>query len=119
MKILDKIRFPCCKKHHNNALASVTSYRNCISRLPESSFQLQTTTENKDKIVITPELMTDFHENDDIPDKGCQIALRQALPDKKIILMTDAFFQPAGYAVLVKDTPYQNFKRKFHVPNNI
>ena len=35
-------------------------------------------------------------------DKCCQLALRQLLPDKQFFLMTDASFQAAGYAVLMK-----------------
>ena len=33
----------------------------------------------------------------------------QRLPEKQLILMTDASFQPAGFSVLTEDDPNQNF----------
>ena len=37
-----------------------------------------------------------------------KLELIQPLPDKQIILMTDASFQAAGYTVLIEDDPNQN-----------
>ena len=43
--------------------------------------------------------MNGFRQINDVLDKCCYLALRQPLPDKPLILMTDASFQAAGYAV--------------------
>ena len=37
----------------------------------------------------------------------CQLALRQQLPGKQLVLITAASFQAAGYAVLIEDDPNQ------------
>ena len=42
-------------------------------------------------------------------DRCCQLALRQPLPDKQLVLTTDASFQAAGYAVLIEDDPNQKY----------
>ena len=43
-------------------------------------------------------------------DKSCQLALRQLLPDKQLIFMTDASFQAAGFAVLIEGDPNHIYK---------
>ena len=43
----------------------------------------------------------------DVLEKGRQLALTHPLPDKQLILMTDANFRAAGYAVLTEDDPNQ------------
>ena len=47
-----------------------------------------------------------------------QLALRQPIPDKQLILMTDVSVQVKGYAVLTEDEPNQSFKstRKTYAP---
>ena len=51
-------------------------------------------------------------------DRCCQLALRQPLPGKQLVLMTDASFQEAGYAVLIEDDPNQKYTltRKTYAP---
>ena len=46
------------------------------------------------------------------------MALRQPLPGKQLVLITDASFQAAGYAVLIKDDPKQKYNstRKTYAP---
>ena len=48
----------------------------------------------------------------------CQLALRQPLPGKQLVLMTDASFQAAGYAVLIENDPHQKYTstRKTYAP---
>ena len=47
--------------------------------------------------------MKEFREINEALDRCCQLALRQPLPGKQLVLMTDASFQAAGYAVLIED----------------
>ena len=54
--------------------------------------------------------MNDFRDVSDVLDKLCQIALRQPLPNKQLILMTDASFRMAGYAFRTEDDPKQFIK---------
>ena len=72
-------------------------------------FRLLKTTDAKTKIPITPDIMKEFREINEALDRGCQLALRQPLPGKKLVLVTDASFQAAGYAVLIEDDPNQKY----------
>ena len=49
---------------------------------------------------------------------ACQLALKQPIPGKKLVLMTDASFRSAGYAFMVEDNPDQKIqsKRKTYAP---
>ena len=92
-KFCNKIKIPSCKKHYNDTLASLTFIKPVYPDYPY--FQFLKTTENKDKIVITPELMKGFCEIFDVLDKCCQLAIRQSLTDKQKILLTEASSQAA------------------------
>ena len=62
--------------------------------------------------------MKEFREINEALDRCCQLALRQPLPGKQLVLMTDANFQAAGYAVLLEDDPNQKYTstRKTYAP---
>ena len=62
--------------------------------------------------------MKEFKEINEALDRCCQLALRQPLPGKQLVLMTDASFQAAGYAVLIEDDPNQKYTstRKTYAP---
>ena len=62
--------------------------------------------------------MKEFREINDALDRCCQLALHQPLPGKQLVLMTDASFQAAGYAVLIEDDRNQKFTstRKTYAP---
>ena len=72
-------------------------------------FQLLKTTDTKAKIPITPDVMKEFREINEALDRCCQLALRQPLPGKRLVLMTDASFEAAAYAVLIEDDPNQEY----------
>ena len=96
-------------------------YRNYIPRLAEQLtpfFQLLKTTDAKTKIPITPDILKEFREINEALDRCCHLALRQPLPGKQLVLMTDASFQAPGYAVLIEDDPNQNYTstRKTYAP---
>ena len=62
--------------------------------------------------------MKEFREKNEALDRCCQLALRQPLPGKQLVLMTDASFQAARYAVLIEDDPNQKYTstRKTYAP---
>ena len=96
-------------------------YRNYKPRLAQRLtpfFQPLKTTDAKTKIPITPGIMKEFREINAALDRCCQLALRQPLPRKQVVLMTDASFQAAGSAVLIEDDPNQKYtsKRKTYAP---
>ena len=81
-------------------------------------FQLLKTTDSKDKILISTDIMGELREINEALDRCCQLALRQPSPGKQLVLMTDASFQAAGYAVLMEDDPNQKYTstRKTYAP---
>ena len=120
-KILEKVKFPRTKKALQRYIGFVNYYRNYIARLAERLtpfFPLLKTTDTKTKFPITPDIMKEFREIDEALDRFCQLALRQPLPGKQLVLMTDAGFQAAGYAVLIEDDPNQKYTstRKTYAP---
>ena len=49
---------------------------------------------------------------------ACQFALKQPIPGKQLVLMTDASFRSAEYALMIEDNPDQKIhtKRKTYAP---
>ena len=120
-KFLKKVNFPRSKKAHQRYIGFSNYYRNYIPRLAERLtpfFHLLKTTDGKTKMPITPDIMKEFREINEALDRCCQLALRQPLPGKQLVLMSDASFQAAGYAVLIEDDPNQKYTstRKTYAP---
>ena len=120
-KFLEKVKIQRSKKAPQRYTDFLLYYRNYIPRLSERLtpfFQLLKTTDAKTKTPITPDIMKEFRETNEALDRCCQLALRQTLPGKQLVLMTDASFQAAGYAVLIEDDPNQKYTstRKTYAP---
>ena len=120
-KFLENDKFPRSKKALQRYIGFLNYYRNCIPRLAERLtpfFQLLKTNDAKTKIPINPDIMKEFREVNEALDQCCQLALRQPLPGKQLVLMTDASFQAAGNAVLIEDNPNQKYTstRKTYAP---
>ena len=62
--------------------------------------------------------MKEFRQLNEALDRCCQLALRQPLPGKQLVLMTDTSFQAAGYAVLIENETNQKYTstRKTYAP---
>ena len=69
-------------------------------------------------INITPELKETFDSVNKALSDACQLALKQPIPGKQLVLMTDASFRSAGYALMIEDNPDQKIqsKRKTYAP---
>ena len=111
------------RNHFNDTsdFGTTTKTRNYILKLAERLtpfFQLLKTPDAKAKIPITPDITKEFTETNECFDRSCQLARRQPLPGKQLVLMTDASFQPAGYAVLIEDDSKQKYTstRKIYPP---
>ena len=69
-------------------------------------------------INITSELKETFHSVNKALSDACELALKQPIPGKQLVLMTDASFRSAGYALMIEDNPDQKIqsKRKTYAP---
>ena len=62
-----------------------------------------------EKVLVTQELVEQFNAINRDLDRCSQLALKQPLPNKQLVLMTDASFTAAGYAILTEDDPNQKY----------
>ena len=69
-------------------------------------------------INITSELKETFNSVDKALSDACELAPKQPIPGKQLVLMTDASFRSAGYALMIEDNPDQKIqsKRKTYAP---
>ena len=67
---------------------------------------------------ITSELKETFDSVNKTLSDACELALKQPIPGKQLVLMTDASFRSAGYALMIEDNPDQKIesKRKTYAP---
>ena len=104
---LVKIRFPKAKKAIQRYLGFVNSYRNYIPRMAEKLNPFYKLLKTEMPINITSELKETFDSVNKSLSYACQIALKQAIPGKQLVLMTDASFKSAGCAPMVDENPDQ------------
>ena len=58
---------------------------------------------------MTTELVQQFNEVNRDLDKCSHLALKHPLPNKQLVLMTDASCAAAGYAIFTEDDPDQKY----------
>ena len=69
-------------------------------------------------INFTSELKETFDSVNKALCDACELALKQPIPGKQFVLMTDGSFRSAGYALMIEDNPDQKIqsKRKAYAP---
>ena len=115
---LNKLRFPKSKKVLQRFLGLVNYYRIYIPRMVEKRSPFYKLLKAEVPINITSELKETFDSVNKAPSDACQLALKQPIPGKQLIFMTDASFRSAGYASMIEDNPDQKIqsKRKTYAP---
>ena len=115
---LEKTKFPKSKKALQRYLGFLNYYRNYIPRLSEKLAPFFQLLKKDEKVLVTNELVQQFNEINKDLDRCSQLALKQPLPNTQLVLMTDASFLAAGYAILTEDDPNQKFTsvRKSYAP---
>ena len=63
-------------------------------------------------INITSELKETFDSVNKALSDACELALKQPIPGKQLVLMADANFRSAGYALMIEDNPDQKIQSK-------
>ena len=114
----DKLRFPKSKKALQRYLGFVNYYRNYIPRLAEKLHPFYKLLKTEVPKNITSELKETFDSVKKALSDACELALKQPIPGKQLILKTDASFRSAGYALMIEDNPDQKIqsKRKTYAP---
>ena len=107
---LDKLRFPKSKKALQRYLRFVNYYRIYIPRMAEKLDPFYKLLETEVPINITSELNETFDSLNKALSDACELALKQPIPGKQLVLMTDASFRSAGYALMIEDNPDQKIQ---------
>ena len=117
-KLLDKLRFPKSKKALQRYLGFVNYYRNYIPRMAEKLHPFYKLLKTEVPINITSELKETFDSVNKALSDACELALKQPIPGRQLVLMTDASFRSAGCALMIEDNPNQKIqsKRKTYAP---
>ena len=115
---LDKLRLPKSKKALQRYLGFVNYYRNYIPRMIEILNTFYKFLKTEVPINITSELKETLDSVNKAFSDACELALKQTIPGKQLILMTDASFRSAGYALMIENNPDQKIqsKRKTYAP---
>ena len=109
---LDKLRFPKSKKTLQRYLVFVNYYRNYFPRMAEKLNPLYNLLKTEVPINITSELTETFDSINKVLSDACELALKQPIPGKQLVLMTDANLRSAGYALMIEDNPDQKVQSK-------
>ena len=117
-KFLSKLRFPKSKKALQRYLGSVNYCRIYFPRMAEKLKPVYKLLKAEVSINITSELKETFPSVNKALSDACKLALRQPIPGKQLVLMTDASVRSTGYALMVEDNPDQKVqsKRKTYAP---
>ena len=115
---LAKLNFPKSKKGLQRYIGFLNYYRNYIPRLSERLTPFFKLLKETNKFYISTELTSNFEQLNNLLLQSCQIALKQPLEDKQLIVISDASFTAAGYAIMIEDDPQQKLqsKRKTYAP---
>ena len=116
--ILNKLRFPKSKKALQSYLDSVNYYRKRIPRMAEKLNPFYKLLKAENPINITSELKGTFDSVNKALGDACKLALKQPTHGKHLVLITDASFISAGYALMIENNPDQKIqsKRKTYAP---
>ena len=114
----NKLRFPKSKKALQRYLGFVNFYRNYIHRMAEKLNPFYKLLKAEVPINITSGLRETFDSVNKALSDARQLALKQPIPGKQLVLRTDASFRIAGYPLMIEDNPDQKIqpKRKTYAP---
>ena len=86
--------------------------------MAETFYPLYKLRQAETPIIILSELKETFDSVNKALSEACDIALKQPIAGKQLVLMTDACFRSAGYALMIEDNPHHKIqsKRKTYAP---
>ena len=111
-KFLNELRFPNSKKALQRNLGYLNYYLHDTPRMAEKPNPFYKLFKKEVPINITSELEETFDSVRKALSDACQIALKQPIPRKQLVLKTDASFRSAGYALMIAYNPDQKIQSK-------
>ena len=117
-QFLQKLKRPKSKKNLQRYIGFLNYYRNYILRLSEKLSPFFKLLKEISQFCIPNTVLDTFNELNQQLEKSCSLALKQPIKNKQLILMTDASFTAAGYAIMIEDDPNQKLhsRRKTYTP---
>ena len=112
---LDKLRFPKSEKELQRYLGFVNYNRNYIPRMAEKLNPFYKLLSTELPINFTSELKETIDSVNKVLNDTCQLALKQPILCKQLVLLTDASFKNAGYALMIEDNPDQKIVKAENV----
>ena len=109
---IDKLRFPKSKKALQRCLGFVNYYRKSIPRMAEKIIAFYKLPKSEVPFNITSELEETFDSVNQALSDACKKALKQLIPGKQLLLMTDASFRSAGYALIIEAIPIRKYSQR-------
>ena len=109
---LSKLRFPKSKKALQRYLGFEKYYRIYLSRMAEKLNPFYKLLKMDVPINITSELKETFDSVNKALSDACELALKQPIPGKQLVPMTDLRFRIAGYALMIEDNPDQKIQSR-------
>ena len=99
-------------------LGFVNFYKNYIPRMADKFNSFYKLLKTEVPINITSELKETFDSVNKALSDACQLAMKQPILGKQLVLVTDASFRSVGYALMIEDNPDQKIqsKRKTYAP---
>ena len=115
---LDNLRFHKSKETIQRYLVFVNYHKNSNPRMAEKLNPFYKLLETEVAIKIKSEMKETFGSVNKALSDACQLALKQPNSGKQLVLMTDASYRSAGYALIVEDNLDQKIqsKRKTYAP---
>ena len=109
---LDELRFLKSKKALMRYVGFVNYYSNYIPRIAEKLNPFYKLLKMEVPIIIRSELKETIDSVKKALGDACELALKQPIPGKQLVLKTDASFRSAGYALMIEYNPDQKIQSK-------
>ena len=100
---LSKLRFPKSKKALKRYIGFLNYYRNYIPRLSDRLSPFFKLLKETSKFYVPTNLVVAFTNLNKLLENSCHLVSKQPLKNKQLIVMSDASFTAAGYAIMIED----------------
>ena len=113
-----KTEIPQTQKALHRYIGFLNYYRKYIPRFSERLSPIFQFLKKPTKFYVPTNLVEVFTNLNILLENSCHLVLRQPLKDKQLIVMSDASFTAAGYAIMIEDNSSQKLqsKRKTYAP---